>query len=130
MLTATQNGYGKRTAVVDYTRHGRGTLGMIAIQCSERNGKLVGAQLVSAEDEIMLITTRGVLIRMRVAEIRELGRSTQGVRLINLGDNEALAGVETVEEPDDVPNGDSAGGENNGSTDPAANASGPDEPPQ
>jgi DNA gyrase subunit A len=121
VLTATQNGYGKRTAIADYTRHGRGTQGMIAIQCSERNGKLVGAQLVSGEDEIMLITTGGVLIRTRVSEIRELGRSTQGVRLINLGDNEALAGVEKILEPEeagDALNGNGHatpdGGEKNG----------------
>jgi DNA gyrase subunit A len=110
VLTATQNGYGKRTAILDYTRHGRGSQGMIAIQCSERNGKLVGAQLVGSDDEIMLITTGGVLIRTRVSEIRELGRSTQGVRLINLGDNEALAGLEKIVEPDEVANGDLANG--------------------
>jgi DNA gyrase subunit A len=78
---------------------------MIAIQCSERNGKLVAAQLVSADDEIMLITTGGVLIRTRVSEIREAGRSTQGVRLINLGENEALAGLEKILETDEVANG-------------------------
>jgi len=99
-LTATENGYGKRTPVSDYTRHGRGTQGMIAIQCSERNGKLVGAQLVAAEDEIMLITTGGVLIRTRVSEVREQGRSTQGVRLINLDDGEKLAGLEKIVEAD------------------------------
>jgi DNA gyrase subunit A len=99
VLTATQNGYGKRTPVSEYTRHGRGSQGIIAIQCSERNGKLVAAQLVSKDDEIVLITTGGVLIRMRVAEVRELGRSTQGVRLINLGENEALAGLEKLAEP-------------------------------
>ncbi|HEY0336106.1 MAG TPA: DNA gyrase subunit A [Burkholderiales bacterium] len=110
VLTATQNGYGKRTAILDYTRHGRGSQGMIAIQCSERNGKLVGAQLVGSDDEIMLITTGGVLIRTRVSEIRELGRSTQGVRLINLGDNEALAGLEKIVEPEEVANGDLANG--------------------
>jgi DNA gyrase subunit A len=126
VLTATQNGYGKRTAVVDYTRHGRGTQGMIAIQCSERNGKLVGAQLVSPEDEIMLITTGGVLIRMRVAEIRELGRSTQGVRLINLGENEALAGVETIQEPEEEANGNGGAG-NGGEHGPAAEGA-PEEP--
>jgi DNA gyrase subunit A len=111
VLTATQNGYGKRTAVLDYTRHGRGTQGMIAIQCSERNGKLVGAQLVSSEDEVVLITTGGVLIRTRVAEIREVGRSTQGVRLINLGDNELLAGVEKILEPEEEANGNGNGGD-------------------
>ena len=102
VLTATQNGYGKRTAIADYTRHGRGTQGMIAIQCSERNGKLVAAELVGEDDEIMLITTGGVLIRTRVSEIRELGRSTQGVRLINLGENELLAGLEKILDPEDV----------------------------
>jgi DNA gyrase subunit A len=75
---------------------------MIAIQSSERNGALVAALLVGGEDEIMLITTGGVLIRTRVSEIREMGRSTQGVRLINLGDNERLAGLEKVLEPEEV----------------------------
>jgi DNA gyrase subunit A len=99
VLTATENGYGKRTPVTEYTRHGRGTQGIIAIDCSDRNGKLLGAQLVGAEDEIMLITTGGVLIRTRVAEVREQGRSTQGVRLINLVDEgEKLAGLEKIVE--------------------------------
>ena len=101
VLTATENGYGKRTPMREYTRHGRGTQGMIAIQCSDRNGKLLAAQLVSKEDEIMLITTGGVLIRTRVSEVREQGRTTQGVRLINLDDNEKLAGLEKIVEPDD-----------------------------
>ncbi|HSD99964.1 MAG TPA: DNA gyrase subunit A [Burkholderiales bacterium] len=101
VLTATENGYGKRTPVPEYTRHGRGTQGIIAIDCSERNGKLIGAQLVGAEDEMMLITTGGVLIRTRVAEVREQGRSTQGVRLINLVDEgEKLAGLEKIVEPE------------------------------
>jgi DNA gyrase subunit A len=101
VLTATENGYGKRTPVSEYTRHARGAQGMIAIQCSERNGPLVGARLVSAEDEIMLIATGGVLIRTRVSEVREQGRSTQGVRLINLDDGEKLAGLERIVESDD-----------------------------
>ncbi len=101
VLTATENGYGKRTPIAEYTRHGRGTQGMIAIQCSDRNGKLLAAQLVSKEDEIMLITTGGVLIRTRVSEVREQGRSTQGVRLINLDDNEKLAGLEKIVDTDD-----------------------------
>ena len=82
VLTATENGYGKRTSISEYTRHGRGTKGMIAIQQSERNGKVVAATLVQADDEIMLITDTGVLVRTRVSEIRELGRATQGVTLI------------------------------------------------
>ncbi|MBI2510320.1 MAG: DNA gyrase subunit A, partial [Betaproteobacteria bacterium] len=106
VLAATENGYGKRTLVSEYTRHGRGTQGMIAIQCSERNGKLVGAQLVGAEDEMMLITTGGVLIRSRVGEVREQGRSTQGVRLINLDDGEKLAGLEKIVEPEENGNGE------------------------
>ncbi|HEY9445536.1 MAG TPA: DNA gyrase subunit A, partial [Burkholderiales bacterium] len=101
VLTATEHGYGKRTQIAEYTRHGRGTQGMIAIQCSERNGELLAAQLVGNEDEIMLITTGGVLIRTHVSEIREAGRSTQGVRLINLGENEKLAGIEKIIEPED-----------------------------
>ena len=86
MLTATENGFGKRTRIVEYTRHGRGTKGMIAIQQTERNGKVVAATLVRPDDEIMLITDKGVLVRTRVAEIRELGRATQGVTLIALDD--------------------------------------------
>jgi DNA gyrase subunit A len=101
VLTVTQNGYGKRTQIAEYTRHGRGSQGMIAIQCSERNGQLVAAQLVGGDDEIMLITTGGVLIRTRVSEIREAGRSTQGVRLIHLAEDEALAGLEKVLENED-----------------------------
>jgi DNA gyrase subunit A len=99
VLTATEHGYGKRTSVAEYTRHGRGTQGMIAIQCSDRNGALVAAQLVGNDDEVMLITTGGVLIRTRASEISEVGRSTQGVRLINLGDTERLAGLERICDP-------------------------------
>jgi DNA gyrase subunit A len=101
VLTATENGFGKRTPIVEYTRHGRGTKGMIAIQQSERNGQVVGAALVRPEDEVMLISTGGVLIRTPVAAIREMGRSTQGVTLINLSDGERLAGLERVAETDD-----------------------------
>jgi DNA gyrase subunit A len=101
VLTATENGFGKRTPLSEYTRHGRGTQGIIAIECSERNGKLIAAQLVNTEDGIMLITTGGVLIRTRVAEVREQGRSTQGVRLINLDDGERLAGLEKIVEPEE-----------------------------
>ncbi len=98
VLTATENGYGKRTAIAEYTRHGRGTKGMIAIQASDRNGSLIGAVLVSDVDELMLISTGGVLIRTLVSDIREMGRSTQGVTLINLDDGTKLAGIEKVVE--------------------------------
>jgi DNA gyrase subunit A len=100
VLTATENGYGKRTSIVEYTRHGRGTKGMIAIQTSARNGKVVGAVLANATDEIMLITTGGVLVRTRVAEIREMGRATQGVTLISVDDGSELSGVRRVVESD------------------------------
>ena len=116
VLTATENGYGKRTPVAEYTRHGRGTKGMIAIQTSDRNGRLVGACLVEKSDEVMLISTGGVLIRTRVHDIRELGRATQGVTLINLDDGTSLAGIEKVAESeadeavDDVAHDDGASG--------------------
>ena len=101
MLVATENGYGKRTVLSDFRHSGRATQGVKAIQVSERNGLVVAAKLVSDEDEIMLITTGGVLIRTRVSEIRELGRATQGVTLINLGENEKLSGLEKIVEADD-----------------------------
>ncbi|RZJ09577.1 MAG: DNA gyrase subunit A [Acidovorax sp.] len=100
VLTATENGYGKRTSIVEYTRHGRGTKGMIAIQQSERNGKVVAATLVHADDEIMLITDKGVLVRTRVSEIRELGRATQGVTLIALDEGSKLSGLQRIVEND------------------------------
>ncbi|HNK53199.1 MAG TPA: DNA gyrase C-terminal beta-propeller domain-containing protein, partial [Ottowia sp.] len=100
VLTATENGYGKRTNINEYTRHGRGTKGMIAIQQSERNGKVVAATLVSSDDEIMLITDKGVLVRTRVAEIREMGRATQGVTLIALDDGAQLSGLQRIVEND------------------------------
>ena len=113
VLTATENGYGKRTPISEYPKHGRGGQGVIAIQASERNGRLVGAVLVDDSDEVMLISTRGVLIRMAVSQIRAQGRSTQGVTLINLGEGERLAGMERIEEKDaEVPgNGNGGDGE-------------------
>jgi len=98
VLTATENGYGKRTSIAEYTRHARATQGMIAIQTSERNGKVVAATLVKADDEIMLITTGGVLIRTRVKEIRSMSRATQGVTLINLDKGETLISLEKLAE--------------------------------
>ncbi|WP_061135176.1 DNA gyrase subunit A [Caballeronia fortuita] len=98
VLTATENGFGKRTPINEYTRHGRGTKGMIAIQTSERNGRVVAATLVEPESEIMLITTSGVLIRTRVSEIREMGRATQGVTLISLDEGTKLSGLQHIAE--------------------------------
>ena len=114
VLTATEHGFGKRTPLAEYTRHGRGGQGLIAIQISERNGALVGAVLVDEHDEVMLISTGGVLIRTKVSQIREQGRSTQGVTLIALGEGEKLAGLERIEERD-VDNGNGNGHGGNGS---------------
>jgi len=111
VLTATENGYGKRTPISEYTRHGRGGQGMIAIQASDRNGALVGAVLVDDHDEVMLISTGGVLIRTAVAQIREMGRSTQGVTLIALSEGEKLAGIARIEDRDEVGNGGNGSGE-------------------
>jgi DNA gyrase subunit A len=101
VLTATENGYGKRTPIIEYTRHARGTKGMIAIQQTARNGTVVAAALVRPDDEVMLISTGGVLMRTKVISIREMSRSTQGVILINLGEGEKLAGLERVVEKED-----------------------------
>jgi len=98
VLVATENGYGKRTVLSEFRRSGRGTQGVKAIQVSDRNGVVVAAKLVHDNDEIMLITTGGVLIRTRVSEIRELGRATQGVTLINLSKDEKLSGLEKIVE--------------------------------
>ena len=101
VLTATENGYGKRSPITEYTRHGRGTQGMIAIKTSVRNGKVVAATLVEPDDEIMLIGTSGVLIRTRVSEIREMGRTAQGVTLMNVEEGEKLAGLSRIAEAEE-----------------------------
>ncbi|MEI8170411.1 MAG: DNA gyrase C-terminal beta-propeller domain-containing protein, partial [Rhodoferax sp.] len=119
VLTATQNGYGKRTSITEYTRHGRGTKGMIAIQQSERNGKVVAATLVHADDEIMLITDKGVLVRTRVSEIRELGRATQGVTLIALDEGSKLSGLQRIVENDANPVVNDIAGDDTGEADEA-----------
>src|SRR5438552_3074586 len=115
VLTATENGYGKRTPIAEYPRHGRGGQGVISIQTSERNGQVVGAVLVDDNDEVMLISTGGVLIRTSVAQLREMGRSTQGVTLISLDAGEKLAGLERIEERD-LGNGNGNGNGGNGET--------------
>ncbi|WP_246641737.1 DNA gyrase subunit A [Paraburkholderia edwinii] len=120
VLTATENGYGKRTPITEYTRHGRGTKGMIAIQTSERNGKVVAATLVDPEAQIMLITDTGVLIRTRVSEIREMGRATQGVTLISLDEGTKLSGLQHIAEAEADVDGD-ADGTNGGVAGSAAN---------
>lgn len=106
VLTATENGFGKRTPIGEYTRHNRGTQGMIAIITSPRNGKVVTAKLVKPDDEIILITSGGVMIRTRVNEVREMSRATQGVTLINLDAGEKLAGLERVVESEESEDND------------------------
>ena len=96
VLTTTENGYGKRTTMDDYPRHGRGGQGVIAIQTTDRNGSVVGAELVQEDDEMMLITSGGTLVRTRVEEVSVMGRNTQGVRLIRLGKEESLTGMARI----------------------------------
>ncbi len=98
VLTTSENGFGKRTAVEDFPTKGRGGKGLIAMRCSERNGSLVGAVQVSETDEIMLISDQGTLVRTRVAEVSIQGRDTQGVMLIRLASDEHLVGVERIAE--------------------------------
>ena len=107
ILTVTENGYGKRTLIGDYPKQRRGGQGVISIQVNERNGTVRGAELVNDDDEVMLIADGGMLIRTRVAEISVIGRNTQGVVLINLGEEEKLAGLGVVDEP----NGDESNGD-------------------
>ena len=100
ILTATVNGYGKRTAAADYPTKGRGGLGVIDIKTSERNGRVIGAVQVSDDDQIMLITNAGTLVRTNVGEISVLGRNTQGVRLIRLSEGEELVELAAIDETD------------------------------
>ncbi|MGR9051419.1 MAG: DNA gyrase subunit A [Gammaproteobacteria bacterium] len=97
VLNITENGFGKRTLLEEFPLHNRGGQGVIAIQTTERNGKVVGAVLVSDHDEIMLITNGGTLVRTRVEEISVLGRNTQGVTVIRLDKNEKVVGVDRIE---------------------------------
>jgi len=102
VLTVTENGYGKRTAIEEYHAKGRGAQGVISIQTDERNGSVVGAILVQEEDEIMLITNAGTLVRTRVAEIPKVGRNAKGVKLISLSDDARLVGIERIAEQDEA----------------------------
>ncbi len=104
ILTATRNGYGKRTPVADYPTHGRGGQGVISIQVTERNGEVVDALQVLEQDDIMLISDQGTLVRTRVDEISVIGRNTQGVRLIQLGAQEHLVGISRIEGLEDTEN--------------------------
>ena len=104
ILTATERGYGKRTRLTDYTRQGRGGQGVISIQVNDRNGKVVGAALVEENDEVMLITDGGILVRTRVSEVSTLGRNTQGVTLIGVDDDESLISIQKVAESEEDDN--------------------------
>jgi DNA gyrase subunit A len=97
ILTASENGYGKRTPVEDYPKKGRGTQGVIALQTTARNGKLVGAIQLSEHHEVMLISDGGTLVRTRASEIAQVGRNTQGVTLIRVGEGEKLQAIERVD---------------------------------
>ncbi|WP_029697546.1 DNA gyrase C-terminal beta-propeller domain-containing protein, partial [Franconibacter helveticus] len=101
ILTATQNGYGKRTPVEEYPTKSRATKGVISIKVTERNGAVVGAVQVAESDQIMMITDAGTLVRTRVSEIREVGRNTQGVILIRTAEEENVVGLQRVAEPVD-----------------------------
>jgi len=122
ILLATENGYGKLTEVDEFPLQGRGGQGVISIRTSERNGRVVGALQVSMDDEIMLITSNGTLVRTPVAEISLLGRNTQGVRLIRLDEGDRLVGVERVQ---DENNG--SGSSANGGNDPSSGGGDPNE---
>ncbi len=96
ILTVTENGFGKRTSQDQFSAKGRGGMGMISIKTSERNGGQVGAVLVDEEDEVMLITDGGTLVRIRVSDVSVMGRDTQGVKVINVSGNERLIGIERI----------------------------------
>ncbi|GAA0902298.1 DNA topoisomerase (ATP-hydrolyzing) subunit A [Rothia nasimurium] len=106
ILTATERGYGKRTVLDEFPKKGRGTQGVIAIQCSERNGKLVAATQVTETQQLMLISDQGTLVRTRVSEVAQVGRNTQGVTLIKLPKDETLIGVVRLEAEEEIEDGD------------------------
>ena len=105
VLTATENGYGKRTPIEEYPLQGRGGQGVISIQTSERNGQVVSAALVGEEDELMLVTNGGTLVRTRIKEISSVGRNTQGVKLISLSEGEKLVAAERILDTEQDQNG-------------------------
>ena len=103
MLTVSENGYGKRTEMAEFPTKGRGTKGVIAMQTSERNGKLVGGVQVFDGDQLMLISNQGTLVRTHADEVSVLGRNTQGVRVIRTKTDESLVSVERIDEPEEEP---------------------------
>jgi len=111
VLTATRHGYGKRTAPKDFPVQGRGGMGVIGIQASDRNGALISAVQVTEEDDVMLISDGGTLVRTRVSEISTLGRNTQGVTLIRLAESENLVGLARIQTEGDADEPDGEAGE-------------------
>lgn len=105
VLTVTENGYGKRTELAEYPAKSRATKGVVSIKVSERNGKVVGAVQVAENDEIMLITDNGTLVRTRVNEVSVIGRNTQGVRLIKTADDEHVVALQRIDEIDELEEG-------------------------
>jgi DNA gyrase subunit A len=96
-LTASENGYGKLTPLEEFPKHGRGGQGVIALQVTDRNGRMIGALQVSLDDEVMLMSQAGVLVRTPVKDISVVGRNTQGVRLIRLEEGDQLSGLERID---------------------------------
>ena len=116
VLTACVNGFGKRTPVEDYRLQRRGGSGVINIKTTERNGNVVGMKAVCDDDELMLITEKGILMRTRVSEIRETGRNASGVRLIKIDDGDRLVAMAKIDADPEKPAGDGATGDGTGST--------------
>jgi len=101
MLTVTRNGYGKRTELGEYRLQSRGGKGLINIKTSERNGPVVGVKFLRADEQVMLITEKGMIIRLNTADISTIGRNTQGVRLIQLEEGDHLVSVARLAERED-----------------------------
>jgi len=126
ILTASEYGYGKLTPLEDFPRHGRGGQGVIALQVTERNGRMVGALQVSLDDEIMLMSQSGALVRTPVRDISVVGRNTQGVRLIRLEEGDQLSGLDRIDglaSEGDAPGADAPGAEPPEDAEPAAGGS-------
>jgi DNA gyrase subunit A len=126
LLTVAQNGYGKRTVLEEYRLQSRGGVGIINIQTSDRNGKVVGMAYVSEEDEVMLISQQGMILRMKAGDVRVIGRATQGVRLIEMEEGDQVVAIAKLLERDDEPgNGSPVAG-----SDPGAPAGGSEFTPE
>ena len=126
MLTVAQNGYGKRTELEEYRQQSRGGVGIINIQTSDRNGKVVGMAYVHDDDEVMLISQQGMILRMKAGDVRVIGRATQGVRLIEMEEGDQVVAIAKLLERDE----DSANGSSPAAGDPAATVESTPEAPE